>query len=84
MLTPLEKYFKEEYSMYVLMELGGGRGAISLSPQCRGYNRALRNEKLSLLFLVGAKRAMVTNDWCITEAMEYDYQNMLLTHINFV
>ena len=59
MLTPHEKYF-EEYSMYVLMELGSrGRGAksraitaksrditISLSKQCWGYNRALRNEKL--------------------------------------
>ena len=42
---------------------------ISLSPQCRGYNRALRNEKLlhvSPLFPVGGGRgAVVTNDWYI-------------------
>ena len=54
MLTPLEKYF-EDYS-----ELGPrGRGdksmaiIISLSPQCGGYIRALKNEKVLLpLFLV--------------------------------
>ena len=60
MLTPLVKYFKE-YSMYVLMELVPRRRGtksraitISLSPQCGGYNRALRYEKLlSLLFPIG-------------------------------
>ena len=57
MPAPLEKYFKE-YSLFVLMELGPmGRGTkiraitISLSPQCGGYNRALRNEKLLPLLL---------------------------------
>ena len=47
--------------MYVLMELGPReRGTksraitISLSPQCRGYNGALRNEQLlSPLFPIG-------------------------------
>ena len=74
MLTPFAKYFKE-YSMYVLMELGPrGRETtsraitISLSPQCGGYNRALRNENLlSPLFPIGGVKAVVTNDWCITE-----------------
>ena len=56
----LEKYIKE-YSMYDWMELGPrGRGTksrtitISLSPQCRDYNWALRNKKfLSPLFRIG-------------------------------
>ena len=60
MLTALENYFKE-YSMYVLMKLGP-RGKVTksraitnnLSPQCEGYTRALRNEKLlSPLFPLG-------------------------------
>ena len=59
MLTPLEKYFKE-YAMCFDGVRPQGEGTkskaitISLFPQCGGYNRALRHEKLlCLLFPVG-------------------------------
>ena len=51
------------------MPLGRGTKSraitVSLTPPCGGYNGALRIEKLSPSFSVGAG-SVITNDWCIT------------------
>ena len=48
---------------------GGGGGCsdftIIVSPQCRTFSRALKNEKVKVPLFPGQVGAGTTNDWCI-------------------
>ena len=63
---------------------GGGVSrdfTINLSPQCRGFSRALKTEKLKASLFPGPVGS--TNDWCITGANSHLVHAKNLTKISF-
>ena len=87
--TGEENLFKWSRSFVVLFYCqppGGGAFnrdfTINLSPQCRTFSRALKNERLKAPLFPGPYGTGTTNDWCIITAFFLLQTWVIIRHIS--